>query len=101
MAADNQPDAEVFLELLARGRQSRLRDVARFRRAREVLLARERNEVGQVTNQHRNRSSPRLVREYTVPRRGGARSLDALEHRRAEIDVVARLEPAGLVQPRS
>ena len=50
--ADHQPDAEILFELLDRGRERRLRDAARLRRAREVLLARERNEVGQVAYQH-------------------------------------------------
>ena len=47
---DHQPDAEILLELLDGGRQRRLRDVAGFRGAREVLLARERNEVGQMAD---------------------------------------------------
>ena len=69
MVADDEPDAEVFLELLDRGRQRRLRDVASFGGAREMLLARERDEVGQMPDQHeRNlRGFSKLTREYTAP----------------------------------
>jgi len=50
MIADDEPNTEISFELLDRGGQRRLRDVAGFRRTREMLLACERNEVRKMTN---------------------------------------------------
>ncbi len=53
--SDHQPYGEVFLERADGRRERRLRDVAALRRPREMTLAGERHEIGQMTNQHDQR----------------------------------------------
>ena len=52
VAANDQPDFEIILQLADRCRKSWLGNVARLRRPREMLFARERDEIAEVAKKH-------------------------------------------------
>jgi hypothetical protein len=52
VAANDEPDFQIILQLADRGRERRLGNVGRRRRPREMLLARERDEIAKMAKKH-------------------------------------------------
>jgi len=71
VVADHQADVQLFLELVDRRRQRRLGDVAGRRGAREMTLAGEGDEIGEVADEHLRLGS--AVAVSRLPDGGGAR----------------------------
>ena len=90
-AALEDAHVELFLELLDRHRQRRLRDEARLGGAPEVLLARDRDDVAKLGERH---PSPDHVAGLSLS--AFMLSMQLLAHRRVQVDPLGRdrrLEP--------